>query len=132
MLEFFGVSQDELGCRYIAVGGMAAMSADRSPIEVRSLCNKLFDVGQIRHVRMVAPPGEIGARRVHHLFQYPLRRETPTAMPASRSEDPVRRTTMVEVVVIPFKQGDYGSVHIVKTSVLKTIHIVLQLQLNPI
>ena len=82
MLEFFGVSQNELGCRDIAVGGMAAMSADRSPIEVRSLCNKLFDIRQIRHVRMVAPPGEIGARRVHHLFQYPLRREAPTAMPA--------------------------------------------------
>ena len=44
MLEFFGVSQDELGCRDIAVGCIATMSADRSPIEVRSLCNKLFDI----------------------------------------------------------------------------------------
>ena len=44
MLEFFGVSQDELGCRDIAVGSIATMSADWSPIEVRSLCNKLFDI----------------------------------------------------------------------------------------
>ena len=81
MLEFLGVSQDELGCRDIAVGSIATMSADRSPIEVRSLCNKLFDIWQIRHLRMVAPPGKIGTRRVNHLFQYPLRRETPTAVP---------------------------------------------------